>query len=253
MNRILRKDPIVEAVCEFRFDSPDWDWTVPGLLWNQLKDTFPLKQQFDAVAPDAPEEAEETLGVLRLNFWRQDKTALVRIEPNKLSIVQLKPYAGWPKFKAEIERVLNQYNEVVSSGSITRVSLRYVNRLDLPHGSFHVEDLFNIHPSVPVFGESNVGSWFHQVELFKLEEKMKLTVGAGFVPLDGDGRANEKGAPFHVMVLDIGAQSGFRTLKKEEEIKWLQTAHAEIETLFFGCLTDQYLKTLEPEEANENS
>ena len=41
MSRVYRYSPLVEALCEFQFAEGEWDWTVPGLMYQEIKETFP--------------------------------------------------------------------------------------------------------------------------------------------------------------------------------------------------------------------
>lgn len=244
MNRILRKDPIVEVRCEFRFDSPDWDWTVPGLLWGQIRDDFPLKQQFDMVPANAPDDTKESLGVTQLAFWNQEKTALVQTEPNELGIVQRTPYQGWPKFKAVIEQVLQSYREIGPSGKLVGISLRYLNVLPLP-SEIGVHDYLTVYPRVPVRGNVPLGRWMQQAE-FVASNEIVMSFRVGCIssspqkPLD------------LVTVIDITASDLSEDLPDGAEMRWLETAHSEIEDLFFACLKPPYLEILELEENDES-
>ncbi len=247
MNRILRKDPIVEAVCAFRFKSSDWDWTVPGLLWGQLREEFPLKQQFDLVAPETPLDSDEAMGVSQLNFWRADKTALVRTQPNELGVVQRAPYSGWPSFKATIERVLKTYREVAPTSELKEISLRYMNQLPLPpENEFDVGHYLNVLPTVPKIGEGALGAWMQQVNISKPDEKLLLIFKAGMVPVS---EGNDL-----MMIMDFSARGTSKDISDGEELAWLEVAHQQIEYLFFACLKQPYLDILELEENdNENS
>lgn len=246
MNRILRKDPIVEARCEFQFDSPDWDWTVPGLLWNQFREEFPLKQQFEFVPSDVPEDTKEVFGVSQLNFWRQDKTEAIHTSPNELAIVQRAPYAGWPIFKDRIEEVLAKYRKIIPNSSLKRTSLSYFNLLPLPSKEFQVQDYLNIYPTFPVTGRAYFGTWIHQAEILKPDAKVLLLVKAGFVPQSDEGSER-------MMMLDIVANESLEYVFDGNEMDWLETSHNEIETLFFDCLKPKYLELLELEELKDEN
>jgi uncharacterized protein (TIGR04255 family) len=38
--------PIIDAVCEFRFGKDtDWDMTIPGVVYREIKTNFPHKEQ----------------------------------------------------------------------------------------------------------------------------------------------------------------------------------------------------------------
>ena len=46
MGRRYKNPPIVEALCEFEFiSSQPWDLTIPGLIYEKVKDEFPDKRQ----------------------------------------------------------------------------------------------------------------------------------------------------------------------------------------------------------------
>src|SRR5437667_2265720 len=48
--RTYNKPPLIEAVCDFRFSSSQpWDWTIPGLLYEQIRDNFPNKTQINII------------------------------------------------------------------------------------------------------------------------------------------------------------------------------------------------------------
>ena len=140
MSIILRKDPIVEAVCDFHFESEKWDWTVPGLIYKRIKDDFPQSQeqphvQFEVQQTPSGVTANAGSSLGRMQFWRADRTALVQVGPNHLSINQLRPYIGWPQFKAMIEQVLSLYKEESPFEKINGLSLRYINRSCLKSGA----------------------------------------------------------------------------------------------------------------------
>ena len=46
MGRRYKNPPVIEVVSEIRF-SPDseWDITIPGMLYEKIRGTFPIKEQ----------------------------------------------------------------------------------------------------------------------------------------------------------------------------------------------------------------
>lgn len=50
MARTYNKPPLIEAVCDFRFSSTQpWDWTIPGLFYEQIRLDFPNKNQLSTI------------------------------------------------------------------------------------------------------------------------------------------------------------------------------------------------------------
>src|SRR5690349_12984877 len=103
MGRLYQKPPLVEALCEFRFDSAQpWDWTIPGLIYAQIKDEFPMKREqrtLELAIETSPEKTQQLRGDIgRMQFLRKDESALVQVGPDILAVNQLSPYPHWPRF-----------------------------------------------------------------------------------------------------------------------------------------------------------
>src|SRR5690242_17120940 len=102
VSREYKKPSVVEALCEFRFnqDRP-WDLTIPGLIYEKVRTTIPIRRQQPHVQITLSTEPLATpavpLGMTQ--FIRKDEKALIQVAPYVLSINQLAPYPTWPKFR----------------------------------------------------------------------------------------------------------------------------------------------------------
>jgi uncharacterized protein (TIGR04255 family) len=114
MGRLYENPPLVEALCEFQFEpNQPWDWTIPGLVYDKIKIDFPKKKQQNMVEMAARIEQDELRptikgGVARMQFLRDDETALIQVGPNLLVVNQLKPYPTRDKFR-ELVKALWQF------------------------------------------------------------------------------------------------------------------------------------------------
>jgi uncharacterized protein (TIGR04255 family) len=46
MSNEYKNPPAIEAVCEFRLSpETEWDITIPGLIYERVKEKFPIKEQ----------------------------------------------------------------------------------------------------------------------------------------------------------------------------------------------------------------
>lgn len=262
MTRILRKDPLIEAVCEFHLDAPDWDWTVPGVVYKRISDLFPEKTTSPHInfhVEQTPEgvhpSAHASLG--RIQFWSKDRKQLVQIGPQHFSVHQLKPYTGWPIFKSLIERILTDYESEAPCRAIQRMSLRYVNRLPLPNTPYQIEQLVRVMPQIPDSADQLWSSWFQQVEIFQPEHSAVLALRSGYLPGQqfppGDVPVASATPEQHMLLDLLFAHAAQQPIERDSVSAWLEKAHSEIETLFFKSLQPDYLTTFEPEESNENT
>src|SRR5258705_1897664 len=108
MPRTYKKPPLIEALCELRFEgSQPWDWTIPGLVYERIRDQFPKKRQENALEVSVQPGENQILqqmkaGVAKMQFLRDDESALIQIGPDLLAVNQLRPYQSWKAFKALI-------------------------------------------------------------------------------------------------------------------------------------------------------
>ncbi len=65
------------------------------------------------------------------------------------TLSRLAPYADWPSFQAEAERLWGFYERAFQPVSVTRLAVRYINRLDVPALHFELEDYLCAFPQVP--------------------------------------------------------------------------------------------------------
>lgn len=261
MSLILRKDPIIEAVCEFHLDAPDWDWTVPGVVYGRIKDRFPEKREASHVDFQVEETAEGInpsvqTSIGRMQFHNRGTKQLVQVGPQHFSVHQFKAYTGWPLFKALIEEVLADYQSVAPFQAIRRMSLQYINRIALPNAQIQAGKIIRALPQLPGAGSQIWSSWFQQVEIFKPEHAATLGVRSGHFP---QTRPSEPPLPLEnlptqfVMFDLIFAHVGEQPIGRADVSNWLEIAHGEIESLFFDSIVEEYLPNFEPEEKENDA
>lgn len=87
MRHRYRKPPIAEAVCEFQFvGTREWDWTIPGLVYQEIKSEFPEKKQEKAfeinITPQEGRIQQNLAGTLsKMRFLSRDGSAMVQVGP----------------------------------------------------------------------------------------------------------------------------------------------------------------------------
>src|SRR5260370_35494584 len=92
--RIYNKPPIIEAVCEFRFPSTQpWDITLPGRLYDQVKDQFPTVEPanvIQVVVDVAGAQIQQMQTAARI--LTQDRTEFIPVATHQPSIHHVPPY-----------------------------------------------------------------------------------------------------------------------------------------------------------------
>lgn len=150
--------PITEAVIGINFTSP----IDPELL---LK----LNQRFDSHYPhhqplqnfnvklafgnstDNSHPRIDTDSLVGHRRSSADMTQLVVFFPTMLVVSQLAPYPGWTAFFNRFVRDWEIWKKVIDFHRISRVGVRYINRIDIPvNDSLDYAQYLNLYPRLPI-------------------------------------------------------------------------------------------------------
>ncbi len=185
------RPPITEAVIEIRVSSPI-EITELGSVSADLADCYPLEQPVKNVGvavgmPTTPEGKPTAQIKNEENGHRRtsvDLTEIVVLWPTKLSVSQLAPYPGWDTFFGRFMRDWAIWKKRIGYRKITRIGVRYINRLDIPmSGSTVIEEseYLNVYPHLP----KDLGTMMAygvQAVLPLADIRSKLTLNSSAVP-----------------------------------------------------------------------
>lgn len=131
--------PIEEAVCELRFADSSWNPTIPGVYYQRIKREYSAQPVEVGGIEATIEQTPTTLPNVsvrqspsRTRFSTADETNLIHLGPTSLTINRLRPYERWEAFKAQIDHALGAYFEVMGTISVTRIGVRYINKVLIP-------------------------------------------------------------------------------------------------------------------------
>ncbi len=136
---IFPRAPITEALLDIRVELRK-PFALSNLeqLHEKIRDRFPEKQQriaFQAnikLAPDGPAAAIPMSQPDGYLFRSLAMNKIVQARIDGFTFNKLKPYENWQVFKSEAQELWNLYYQLARPLKITRLALRYINRIDLP-------------------------------------------------------------------------------------------------------------------------
>ena len=234
-----KKSPIVEAVCEFQFEeNPSWDLAIPGLVYEKVRNTFPLRRQAARVTlgiSTSPEEIGPHFGTTQLmQFLRKDEKALIQVGSNLISINVLKSYPSWQRFLPLIKKGVNAYREVVDPKGIQRIGLRYINHIDIPGQNIHLEDYLEFRPFVGSKLPQDFGTFVVGIQVPYEESRDVLNLQLASLPRASTSSDNAA----VVLSLDyVLLKPGEVPL--DEVFNWIETAHGHIEDVFEASISEK--------------
>lgn len=239
MSRVYNRAPLIEALCEFRFqEDKSWDLTLPGLLYQKIEGKFPIKREQNAIELQV-NAGDEVLGKVtpRLRFFTVDERRLIQIGPGLLSANSLPPYPSWHEFRELIEFALNSYLSVTTSPQLTRIGLRYINKLDL-NSSAPLRQYLNYHPALPRDLNGTLRNVVQRVEVDFTAENGVLILTLASTPSEGQA--------IHSLILDIDFATRDPSLVSlSTALGWVDRAHEQVELVFEASITDELRRTFE--------
>lgn len=245
VTNIYKNPPLVEALCEFRFNqSSPWDVTIFGNYYNRIQEEFPEKRQLQEVEMSLQDDERGITGGvkgggIRMQFMRSDHSAMVQLAPHRLIINKLAPYESWAVFKTLVQARLSDYQHIVEQALCQRVSLRYINRFDFPRDGFTVGTYYGQSDIFPPRLYQAGDPFFLRLEIPEIGET-RLLITMGTIEPEKPARVS--------VLLDIDyVMTEIPTLNEADLLAHLDQAHDQIEAVFESCLTDTLRSQFNPE------
>lgn len=238
MGKKYANPPIVEAICEF-YISPDskWDITIPGLVFEKLRNEFPNKEQRIVQEVEMQRQPPNNIQqIIRLDerviFFSDDRKTFVQIGNRLLSINHLKPYTSWSEFKTKIECAFNAFCNSTEIKGLQRIGLRYINHVEIIGKQIKLEDYFNFRPFLGGELPKNIISFIVGCLIPSSDSRdlCKLEIS--------DAMPNKEGNKSFLLDLYYYLNQPL-AIPINEVLDWVELAHQNIEKIFEACITDQ--------------
>jgi len=132
--------PITEALLDIRAQLPrEIDLKKLEVFHENIKPRFPDKKQrisFETGFQLSPEKPPVPLpasaGVYGYMFSSPNDTKVVQARLDGFTFNKLKPYENWERFFSEAQGLWANYLEIAKPEKVTRIALRYINRIEIP-------------------------------------------------------------------------------------------------------------------------
>jgi uncharacterized protein (TIGR04255 family) len=233
--------PLVEVVCEFRLSADtQWDPTVPGLLYEKVKQTFPHKdlrliQALGIV--QSPTGVQQQMNTRQdMLFQDEDRKTWLDVGPHCLRVHRLKPYSGWQAFKPRIEAAFEALKSVVNVQGLDGIELTYVNRISIPGPTINLNDYFSLYPNRGTGLPEQMSGFGMGCTWPYSAERDRCLVQMSTILSEREGQ------------LDFLLNVQYSLAKPQgilptQVMEWVENAHQQIETIFEGCITERLRKT----------
>lgn len=194
-NMGYKRPPITEAVIGITFSSPI-NSTQLDSITNKFQATYPHKQQvstFDLSveinSADPKDNRADFKPTVGHRLSTDDQTQLLVLWPNSVILSQLPPYQGWEAFIQRFERDWGLLKRTLGYQQISRIGVRYINRIDIPASLaageketlVEHEQFLNIYPKLPDM-LNPLDAYAVQASIYLKDIDCQLTINSASVP-----------------------------------------------------------------------
>jgi len=232
-----KNPPIVEAICEFRFSKETkWDPTIPGSVYEKVKDQFPnkesrLEHQLELKTDEAGFN-QNLVGSQKALMFSPDRSSLIQVGQNLLSINHLKPYIGWEQFLPKIKKAYDTLGEVTEINGIDRMALVYIDRIEIPGKQIKLEDYFKFHPHMgPDLPHHHLN--------FMVAVEFPYHENRDFCKLQLTSAMATKKDHLAVLLTTEYYLARQKSVQPDKALEWMDQAHASVSELFKGVITEK--------------
>ncbi|MEK6804229.1 MAG: TIGR04255 family protein [Nitrospirota bacterium] len=165
----LSRAPITEALIDIRVTLPAKAREINHLagLDESFRSQYPDKktiQRFQYKVELGASHSEETSSKpLGFRYTSADSSQVIQATSSGLTFSRLPPYQDWSKLRQEGNRVWKIYSDHVRPETITRVAVRYINKLTLPGPHIDFDQYLNYVPIVPKALPQVLGGFFSRI------------------------------------------------------------------------------------------
>lgn len=239
-NQELVNPPIVEATIEFQLRLPD-DASVDKLnkVAAAIESEYPieLRRRIAVVSSviagnkfssNVTEDSVE--GLLRKSV---DELQVVQLMKGRFAFSRLVPYQGWNNLQSEAKQLWEIYRKILRPIQVTKIAIRYINKLLLPSYQLDFDDYLTISPQTPAHLPNRLSGFMQRVSVTETDIKAAASIQLLFEGADEVGK--------HIdipVILDIDTLKQGNYDPNDNEI-WddLELLRIYKNKIFFGCIT----------------
>jgi uncharacterized protein (TIGR04255 family) len=230
--------PITEALIDFQVELPS-EVALNALadMHSQVRIDYPTCQDFVHVQGQMLTEPEVTATASKSHigyrFLSDSEKQIILARLDGLTFSRLAPYDCWDTFRDEARRVWEIYRTLTYPKNITRLAVRYINRLDLPLPLEDLKEYLRTVPEVsPDLSPQGLSGYFMQLQIPQENSGGILVLNEAIIqPYETDVVS---------VLLDIDlSQTGNLPNDDEELWDFLEHLHTRKNQVFEACITDR--------------
>ncbi len=180
----LSKAPIVEAVIDFRVKLPsDFKLDAFQPLRTQLAEDYPgfeeqqiVEQIIKQTPGSAAEFSTRLSGIHGYRLLSKDGKNVVQLRRDGFTFSRLNPYTRWDEVFTEAWRLWGMYVEAGRPAEVSRIAVRYINRMLFPPPFSNPEEYLKAPPMTAEGWPTEMSAFLTRVVMHDAESEVSVNV-----------------------------------------------------------------------------
>lgn len=237
--RHYRNAPITEAIIAFKvLPSIEEKLSLLKDLHIVEKGTYPRQDLiFEALGvmqfqPGGTTSASAQHKQTGFKYTSEDGRLIWQAQLNGFSFHHLAPYDSWVPFRDEARRLWGAFRNAMKPEQVSRVAVRYINRIDIPETPIDLKDFFRTSPEIAPELPQTMNGFFMQLRLPQSEIGGELLLSQTIIPPPREGLVS--------VVLDIDLFRESDIPQNEAQLwEFFETMHERKNDVFEACITNR--------------
>ena len=232
------KAPIVEALVDLRVQR-DSEITPEQLkaahaffaeLYPSIREVVGVEAQIEG---GSRVSASAKQGIVGYQFISADSRKIVTAQLNGFSFSWLKPYENWESFREAACAAWNLYKQNIDVQQVSRLELRYINRLEIPEDATDLRRYLQTFPEVSSeMTHAALSDYFMQLKIPQPDLSANSVITQAFI----NETDNIENIP---ILLDINLFASASNLNEAEIWNRLDLLRQRKNEIFEACITEQ--------------
>ncbi len=178
----LEKAPIAEAIIDLRIKPALGDEVLPILssIKDEIGDSYPICEKFYSYGGEFRIQESKTMVHTSKDvvtegyiYKTADNRQIAQFRKNGFTFNNLNPYTRWEAILAEAQRLWTIYQKKASPEIVTRIAVRYINKMELPRPDQDFSEYLVEPPRIPDGIPNGANSYYSKIIIH--DEKTDLS------------------------------------------------------------------------------
>lgn len=238
-----KNSPITEALIDFRTSqtthASEGDVLNLAQANRGREEDYPTPEElyfFEGMfSTDASPIAHATKSHIGYKFTSADRRYIFQPTTVGFTVNRLAPYEAWESFQDEAKKLWNNYLELAKVTTVTRIAVRYINKINLPLPFNDFRDYLSTLPEVSSAMPTALSSYFMQLQIPLPTHEARVILTQALLEPSKENVATV------LLDLDVFKENLLIELSSSGGSEWkiLDELHEEAGLIFEACITDE--------------